>query len=315
MAKTESASSKDILATTYLQPAIQFITDVTPVLITNVQKAWSHYKSLPQEYILLFIGFVYCFFGGVFPSLLSAIEAAKHGGIVELGTALNTLSVEALGIVNASKKDDDLDEDADGKKDVTQVDAKALIVRKANLIMTKMNPQKINEALNSIYKVWLAVVATLTLEFAQTVALAMSIGHFLKKPCDRYLSPMIKNALPDKYDKWVPILLGWATKSIAMSIAWSFNSVISAVSSSMVGSLFITRSLIKIANDREMTFNGLIPKDDKNTQIDELASYVFAFMGVWFQFKIQFSLPVIMRLFLWPIEIAEWFIQWSVTGS
>lgn len=68
---------------------------------------------------------------------------------------------------------------------------------------------KINEALNSIYKVWLAVVATLTLEFAQTVALAMSIGHFLKKPCDRYLSPMIKNALPDKYDKWVPILLGW----------------------------------------------------------------------------------------------------------
>lgn len=106
-----------------------------------------------------------------------------------------------------------------------------------------------------------------------------------------------------------------ATKSIAMSIAWSFNSVISAVSSSMVGSLFITRALIKIANDREMTFNGLIPKDDKNTQIDELASYVFAFMGVWFQFKIQFSLPVIMRLFLWPIEIAEWFIQWSVTGS
>jgi hypothetical protein len=100
-----------------------------------------------------------------------------------------------------------------------------------------------------------------------------------------------------------------------MSIAWSFNSVISAVSSSMVGSLFITRALIKIANDREMTFNGLIPKDDKNTQIDELASYVFAFMGVWFQFKIQFSLPVIMRLFLWPIEIAEWFIQWSVTGS
>jgi hypothetical protein len=143
MAKTESASSKDILAATYLQPAIQFITDVTPVLITNVQKAWSHYKSLPQEYILLFIGFVYCFFGGVFPSLLSAIEAAKHGGIVELGTALNTLSVEALGIVNASKKDDDLDEDADGKKDVTQIDAKALIVRKANLIMTKMNPQKV----------------------------------------------------------------------------------------------------------------------------------------------------------------------------
>ena len=53
------------------------------------------------------------------------------------------LSDEAMKVIEASKKDDDLDEDKDGKKDVDQIDAKALLLRKTNLVLTKMNPQKV----------------------------------------------------------------------------------------------------------------------------------------------------------------------------
>jgi len=193
----------------FSKPVIQAITTITPVVITTSQKVWACYKSLPEDYLQLIIGFIFCFFGGVFPVLFAAVEAAKHGGISDVAKALNDLSDEAMKIIEASKKDDDADEDNDGKKDVDQIDAKALLLRKTNLVLTKMNPQKIDSALSSIYRVWLSVVAVLTLKFAQTISLAVSISHFLKKPVDHFVEPLVKEVVPDDYDKWIPVVLGW----------------------------------------------------------------------------------------------------------
>ncbi len=79
------------------------------------------------------------------------MEAAKHGGIKDVVQALNDLSDEAMKIIDASKKDDDVDEDNDGKKDVEQIDAKTLLLRKTNLVMTKMNPQKVRNLSTLIF--------------------------------------------------------------------------------------------------------------------------------------------------------------------
>lgn len=313
MSESKAEKAKEELVK-YSKPVIKVITTVTPIVITTCQKAWSFYKSLPDDYLQLIIGFVFCFFGGVFPVLFAAVEAAKHGGITDVTQALGDLGEEATKIIEASKKDDDLDEDNDGKKDVEQIDPKALLLRKANLVMTKMNPQKIDKALSSIYKVWLAVVAVLSLKFAQTISLSVSISQFLKKPVDHFIAPLIEIAVPDEYDKWVPVVLGWITKSIGMSIAWYINTIITAVTSALTGSLIITRALLKIANRHNITLQGMIPEKHEDTMIDEGLSYLFAFMGIWFQFKIQFDIPFPMNLFLWPMEMAEYFIRWSITN-
>lgn len=75
--------------------------------------------------------------------LFATVEAAKHGGINNLIDALGDLGDEAIKIIEASKKDDEVDEDKDGKKDVEQIDSKALLLRKAHLVATKMNPEKV----------------------------------------------------------------------------------------------------------------------------------------------------------------------------
>jgi hypothetical protein len=297
----------------YSKPIIKVITTITPHIITYSQKAWSFYKSLPEDYLQLVIGCIFCFFGGVFPVLFATVEAAKHGGINNLIDALGDLGDEAIKIIEASKKDDEVDEDKDGKKDVEQIDSKALLLRKAHLVATKMNPEKINKALSSIYKVWLSVVAVLSLKFAQTIALSVSISEFLNKPANRYVTPLVKQATPDEYDKWVPVIMGWITKSIGMSIAWFISTIITAVTSALIGAILISRSLLKIANRRGVTFDGLIPKDHDETYIDEAASYIFAFLGVWFQFKIRFNVPFPMNLLLWPLQMTEYFIRWSIT--
>jgi hypothetical protein len=127
----------------HAKPIIAFITAMTPHVITFCQKAYALYKTLPEDQLQFLIGFMICFFGGVYPALFAAIEAAKHGGLNKVKLALKDLADEAMVIIEANKKDDNLDEDKDGKPDVGQLDSKALLVRKANLVVTKMNPQKV----------------------------------------------------------------------------------------------------------------------------------------------------------------------------
>jgi hypothetical protein len=124
-------------------------------------------------------------------------------------SALHDIADEILKIIEESKKDDKVDDDGDGKADVDELATKEFVQRKFLLVMKKMDPQKVDRALSSIYQVWLAVAAVLTIEFARAISLALSIAEFIKQPTNRYIAPIIKKVVPDDYDKWVPIILGW----------------------------------------------------------------------------------------------------------
>ena len=103
---------------------------------------------------MLFIyGFVFCFFGGTFPTLFAAIQAAEYGGRKTVMNAITDLADEALVIMEEVKKDDDVDENKDGKKDVDQISGAELLKRKTLLVLKKMNPEKIDKAISSIYRV------------------------------------------------------------------------------------------------------------------------------------------------------------------
>jgi hypothetical protein len=57
------------------------------------------------------------------------------------------------------------------------------------------------------------VAAVLTLQFAQTINVALSIAEFLNRPCDRVVTPLLQAAIPAEYDKWVPVVLRVSNKS------------------------------------------------------------------------------------------------------
>lgn len=126
---------------------------------------------------------MFCFFGGTFPTLFAAIQAAEYGGRKTVMNAITELADEALIILEEVKKDDDRDDDKDGKKDVDQLSGSELMKRKTLLVLKKMNPEKIDKAIASIYKVWLSVAAVLAVEFARTISMALAIAEFLQKPC------------------------------------------------------------------------------------------------------------------------------------
>lgn len=266
-----------------------------------------------MDVLWFIIGCLLCFFGGMYPTLFAAFQAAKHSGLMTLKQSIIDLSDEALVITEESKKDDKQDFDSDGVSDVNEIDSKEYILRKTKLILTKMNPVKVDNALNRMYTVWIAVIATLKIKFARTIALSLVISDFLARPAKIYVTPHIQHAVPKEYQRWVPVIISWITKSVGMSVAWFLQTIISAVTSAIDGGLIMSRSLLKICVEKEMNFGGLIPKDYSKTHIDETIAYAFATMGFIFQTYHWFDMPFPFNILFFPVGIAEYYIRWTVT--
>ena len=99
-----------------------------------------------------------------------------------------------------------------GKKDVDSLSNADLLARKTQLILRKLNPAKFDAALSSIYSVWLAFAAVLSLQFARAISMALAIATFVRKPMDRFVAPVVNVAIPKEYEQWTPVVMGWVVK-------------------------------------------------------------------------------------------------------
>ena len=191
------------------KPVLEAIVFAIPLIIKYGRVVRVYIDKLPANAFNFLVGFIFCFFGGLYPVLFAAIQAANYGGRKAVMDALRDIADEVLKIIEESKKDDKVDADGDGKADVNELATKEFVQRKFLLVIKKMDPLKVDKAISNIYQVWLAVAAVLTIEFARAISLALSIAEFIKQPTNRYIAPFVKKVVPDEYDKWVPIILGW----------------------------------------------------------------------------------------------------------
>jgi hypothetical protein len=216
-AKEFPVSAKTLQA--IAKPVVEVLMIVIPFAITTTRKIYQLFQKLPQNALLFVYGTVFCLFGGTFPTLFAAVQAAEHGGRAKVMEALSDLSDEAIAVINESKKDDD----AKTQTNAQDMSPTEFVVHKTKLVLKKMNPEKVDKAMASLYSVWLTVAAVLAIQFARTVSMALSIADFLKKPVDRFITPTLKLAIPTDYEKWVPVVLSWVVKAVAMSIAWKIQ--------------------------------------------------------------------------------------------
>lgn len=300
------------MAQTLAKPVLNGICFVLPYIIKYSRKGYKMYQKLPHDYFELITGLVLCLAGGFYPALFASIEAARLGGIETLVNACSDLSGEVLTIIEASKKDDAVDQDGDGVADVSQIDAEDYIIRKTELVLTKMNPEKVSVAISALYKVWLSVLAVLVVQFARVVTMSLTISEFVNKPINKYVVPALLPAFPKEYSKWVPVTLNWIVKAIAMSIAWYIQTVISALSSAMRGGLIVSRAIMKLAVKNGWEF---VPKNHQDTNIDEYLAYGMCAFGFYFQFSMNFEVPFPFNILLMPFELAEMFIKYQVASS
>ncbi|CAK9050483.1 Uncharacterized protein SCF082_LOCUS27838 [Durusdinium trenchii] len=142
------------------------------------------------------------------------------------------------------------------------------------------------------------------------------IGAKVYEPV-RKLEPAIESVIPEDYQKWVPVVTRWTCKALAISLAWWIQRIISAVHSAIRGGMifgaYLVRRLYRGAVDflRE---KGFLVVDHRETYIDEAIGWSIAVLGFLMQLAMGFQLPFLFNLVLWPIQLVEAFIVWTVSA-
>lgn len=102
----------------------------------------------------------------------------------------------------ASKEDDLVDDDNDGVADVDQMAAAELAQHKLEVAMkTVSEPERLQNAFGNLFVAYLAVLATLRLEFARTTAFALGIVEMVRVTAIRALLPMVRRQPSSRSDQ------------------------------------------------------------------------------------------------------------------
>jgi hypothetical protein len=238
-------------------------------------------------------------------TIIAACEAYKMIGLDSQLKFIKDLQTDFAKFLDVNKQDDMVDADGDGVADVQQIDKKALLQRKTLLFLKTVEPARVSDALAGLQSGFLAVVATLKLQFCKAITLGSAIADIVLKPANKYALPMIELTLPEEYRKWAKPLVTYSVRCAAISFAWLVQRVISAFHSAMRGGHMFTENFIQYLDKM-----GYYKIDTKLTNIDEILGYVVAVFGLLFQLRSGFSLPFPLNIILLPFSILEWWLMW-----
>lgn len=280
---------------------------VAPHVIKYTGLAIQKYNELPTEVAWGLFGFMLCFFGGVYPCTILAVETFLRCGWDQTERALLDIHGEFAKVDAKNKEDDEKDEDNDGVADVDEISGDELFTRKMDIVLVSMDPKKLSVAFAVVYTAWLSVVAVLRVEFARTVSLGASIGDVIVKTVGRIADPALHELLPEKYQKWVPMLVNYTSKAVGIMIAWLVQSAISAFHSAIRGGFMMARMGLQYAAKRKgETF------DESKTSMDEMIGFAVALVGFGTQLYFGFGIPFPLNLPLLPLGITEWWIRFTL---
>ena len=294
---------------------------VIPLCVALFTRAYTLYEVAPKNVLSMLCGLALCFFGGTFVASIAAIEAFRLMGWEGTYDNCRIVYDEIKHIGAASAADDEVDADGDGVADVEQIGTKALAQRKLLLAMrTVKEPARLRSAVASLWAAYLAVLATLKLQFAQTVALAMGIVDTINVWLLKRLAPPANDALKElELEHWTETLIETGVKVVAIVLAWWLQVVVSAVYSALRGGRLFSQALCAVIIERgwseavEKLPGVSAPFDPETTIFDEVVGYGVAAIGFATQLMFGFSLGFPLNVLLLPLEIVEWILRWQIT--
>jgi len=212
-----------------------------------------------------------------------------------------------------TKKDDD----GDGIADVKQIPTSQLIDCKVRVAAQAVkDPQKLAAAIGGLYTGWLSVQASLRIKFARTITLAISCATLVEYYVIKALLPVASPFVAPEFVHWLPTAFSTATRGLFLYFAWKLQEMVSAVQSGLRGGLMFTRGLLAWMNKQGVKNIGPISLESDHTYIDEVLGYMVAACGVYVQWNLGFGMPFPFSLIMFPLDIIEWYIRYSVaTGA
>jgi len=287
------------------------------IYVFIMQQLYKIYKILPVNLLQAIFGIGLCFFGGIYFMSIAAAEAFRNFGGMRVIDELVVCWDQAMLVKAANEIDDAKDEDQDGTMDVQQMSYNELMSHKAKVAMMAITqPDRLQKAVEYLLTAYVAVVATLKLQFARTVAVALGIADMLILPMTQVLAPVLSPIYGKDLNHWVAPTISTTVKIAAVVVASYIQAVISAFYSGLRGGRMVGTAVA----------HGLMPKiapyltrcgvkeefDPEESYIDEIIGFPLAAVGFYYQFKSGFVLPFPYNIILLPCTIVEWALRWDV---
>ena len=162
--------------------------------------------------------------------------------------------------------------------------------------------------------VYIAVLATLRLEFARTTAFALGIVEMAKFPIIRILGPMVAATLGEDLAHWTQTLVETALTFFAVVFAWFLQMIISAFYSGLRGGKMFADALIAFLVEKDLMDKVPLiqqPFDPTSRTLDEaIATASPLRLLVPDLHPVHLLLPAQYRL---PLTIIEWFLRFQIS--
>jgi hypothetical protein len=301
---------------------------VLPPLVASVRATVGFYRALPMDVIVAQIGLVYAFAGGYYPTLFAAIQAAQHCGYPAMIQAIQVLTNEAVVAMRAC--DVASRPSSSSFQQRTATTKRDVVMEQARIVLATIDPVRINDAAVALYTAWMSISVVLEREFARTIALSVTLSESIRPVVSFVLNKPLQLCVPVEYNKWIPILIGWSCKAIAMSMAWRIQRVLTAYTSAIAGGMMCSRAVFRMIHqhgfrrwrprrphDLDTTTTTTMANNTSNFYyLDDLLGCMIASMGLYSQIGRGFrcvEVPFPLNWITWPLDVIERWIQWQIT--
>jgi hypothetical protein len=266
------------------------------------------YKWAPKNVVKMFFGVALCFFGGTYVASLAAFEAFRKMGGERTYADLRYVYEQAKAVIEAADKEGTAD-------DTTPAE----LFQKTTVLAFKTikEPGRLETAVGNLWSAYLAVLATLQMEFARTTALALGMAETIKFPAIRVLTPILVTVLGKELTHWVDTIINTTINLVCVMFAWYLQMVISAVYSGMRGGRMFALALFDFLEDM-----GVVARLPENMQyllnaddsfVDEAIGYALAGAGIYTQITSGFKVPFPLDIALLPLTTIEWVLRYQIT--
>ena len=293
----------------------QMLDKAWPIIVLVIAKLQALWVALepyqPLDLRSCAMGLFLAFFGGRYLLLMAAIEAARQTGYKGFADNLAVLWTHFKEVRDHNAVDNKVDADNNGLADVEEMSRKELFSHKFKLFLRVTDPNAVMGAALGLWSAFLAVVATLRLQFAQTICLGVSIGAALEAPLQKFAAPVITRGVNPHYRQWVPFGIRQFCSFVGCTIAFMVTRLIGGFYSAVKGGQMFSLALLAYLAKR-----GHIGAShaEPGVYYSAIAGVVFL-IGFYFQVATFFSLPFPLSFLLFPATVAENVLLYFVSSD
>jgi len=273
-------------------------------------KFWNTNVPTEMDYVLL--GLFLCLYGGSFPAVIATATAIQQSGqwgnlkqgIIDIYDQVK----EAATILQEDTIVQALDKDHDGKVSLEEIaiafqeQGRGLMMTAMPMILTRVDPGVMNNAIVSIWAIWCSVMITLQSVFARQIALGMQFGESICGTAKGRITPVVaKKNMDDKknYKVWSDYAVLIGCKIAGVLFAMFLAKYIGGLMSALQGGEIIAKAAVTYGKQ----YSIVISKDTDDLQ--SILTYLIGVMGFYYQCTSGFQINPVFRFILTPATVAE----------